>query len=209
MDSSEDDPIRFWDDRYRTGRTPWDFGRAPLDLLQFLSKWNRLGRVLVPGCGSGYEVKTLLAAGNEVVAIDLSAEAVARARAWLAEAAADVVRREDFFEVAFAEGSFGAIYERTFHCALPLSLRPAYFERVRRLLKPGGLLFGYFLYGHEAEPPPYPMAAEEERSAFARHFDLLESRPSQDALPLFAGMERWQVWRLRSPAATARSGAPD
>lgn len=192
-----DRPGSFWDERYRTGKTPWDFGGLPEDLALFLERNPRLGHVLVPGCGSAYEVKALLEVGNEVLGIDLSEEAIRRALDLLGEEHRQVLCQGDFFEMALPEGHFDAIYERTFLCALPPDYRSAYSTRAHKLLKPGGLLFGYFLYGEEPEPPPSPMDPAEEQTAFQEFFDLVVTRPSKDPLPIFEGMERWQVWRRR------------
>jgi SAM-dependent methyltransferase len=192
-----DEAEAFWNECYRSGRTPWDFGGVPADFQSFLVERGKLGRVLVPGCGLAYEVRELLRRGNEALGIDLSNEAVTRAKALLGETGQEAVCQADFFEAPLPEASFGAVYERTFLCALPPALAMKYPKRVRSLLRPGGLLIGYFLYGEEEEPPPYPMPPEEEHTAFQEDFDMLVSRPSSDPLPLFAGMEFWQVWRRR------------
>ena len=47
----------FWEKRFREGVTPWDAGRVPASLEQFLSTEKPGQRVLIPGCGSGYEVR--------------------------------------------------------------------------------------------------------------------------------------------------------
>src|SRR5688572_27008995 len=79
MPSPEDSTKQeFWDTRYSTGRTPWDFGGVPSALRAFLTR-AKPGRVLIPGCGSGYEVQAFHDAGFEVTAIDFSAAAVAQA----------------------------------------------------------------------------------------------------------------------------------
>jgi hypothetical protein len=38
---------------------PWDFGGVPV----FLEKHYGPGRVLIPGCGSGYEIEAFSSAG--------------------------------------------------------------------------------------------------------------------------------------------------
>ena len=49
--------------RYAAGKTPWDFGGVPSALKSFLERSSVRGRVLIPGCGSGYEVQAFHAAG--------------------------------------------------------------------------------------------------------------------------------------------------
>src|SRR6266478_2649711 len=75
----------FWEKRFRESFTPWDAGRVPAALEQFLKTEPRDQRVLIPGCGSGYEVRAFAEAGLETLAIDFAPAAAAlcatRARA--------------------------------------------------------------------------------------------------------------------------------
>ncbi len=189
--------VGFWDDHYRSGTMPWDLGDVPAEVTCFLKEQGRIGSILVPGCGSAYEVKAFRHWGNQAIGIDVSNEAVMRARKIVGKENAGHLRHGDFFHMNFREAPFAAVYERAFHCALPPSLQKNYADRVHALLKPAGLLFGYFLYGFETEPPPYPMLPSKETTAFHPKFELLENRPSSHPLPLFRGLERWQVWRRR------------
>ena len=112
--SSDSSKPGFWDTRYRDGVTPWDAGRVPPRLALWLRSQPRGRRVLVPGCGSGYEVEQFVAHGDDVLGIDFSAAALERARKL-----ALPVRQADFF--ALDEPPFDVVYERTFLCALPRS----------------------------------------------------------------------------------------
>src|SRR5881628_3235649 len=88
VDSTHPD---FWTSRYATGKTPWDFGGVPAAVKSFLSRSSGPGRVLIPGCGSGYEVQPFHDAGYDVTAIDFSPAAVARARRVLGDLAKRVM----------------------------------------------------------------------------------------------------------------------
>ena len=70
----------FWNSRYLKDDTPWDFDGVPADLKEFLKKRGRGAKVLIPGCGSGYEIQAFAEAGYEVTAIDFSPFAVDRAK---------------------------------------------------------------------------------------------------------------------------------
>jgi len=188
-----EDVTEFWDSRYRANRIPWDLGRVPSCLTQYLAAHPTGGDVLIPGCGSGWEIRAFEDAGWHVTAMDLAPTAIALARG-IAQNPSTQILLADFFHAAL--GTFDLIYERTFMTSLPWNLHPAYAKRMARLLKPCGLLIGYFAYGPEDEPPPYPMLESAEQCCLARHFDLLENQPSPDALPLYAD-ERWQIWRAR------------
>src|SRR6266576_2134564 len=78
LDSSR---TQFWVKRWEAGKLPWDLGGIPQDLSAFLTRTNFApARVLIPGCGTGYEVRAFHQAGYDVEAIDFSGPAVAHAR---------------------------------------------------------------------------------------------------------------------------------
>ena len=192
----ETNPCRpdFWDARYASGETPWDFQGVPAALKAFL-KAAPPGSVLIPGCGVGYEVRAFHDAGWRVAAIDFSLAAVQRARSELG-VLAQCVLLGDFFRHDFGGTRFDLIYERTFLCALPPDLWPEYVKRVTQLLYQGAKLAGIFLYGEQTEPPPYPLTTEKARELFGESFSLIKTLPVSDSLPLFAGKELWQEWLL-------------
>lgn len=184
----------FWDVRYTSGETPWDFQGVPAALKAFL-KISQPGSALIPGCGAAYEVRAFHESGWQVTAIDFSAVAVERARSEL-EALASRVVQDDFFTHDFGRRRFDLIYERTFLCALPPRLWPAYVNRMTELLCPNGKLVGIFLYGEESNPPPYPLNPEKAGELFKKKFSVIKSVPVSDSLPIFQGNERWQEWAL-------------
>ena len=182
----------FWDARFAAGKTPWDRHGVPDKLKTYLSR-KRPGRALIPGCGSAYEVTAFHAAHWSVTAIDFSREAVDRARRLLGPLG-KLVACGDFFHQSLDESAFDVIYERTFLCALPPKCWPDYARRMRQLICPGGNLVGFFLYGDEPEPPPYPLTAAKAGKLFGDAFNLTQDEPVSDSLPVFAGKERWQEW---------------
>jgi SAM-dependent methyltransferase len=187
----------FWEPRYQAERMPWDFGGVPRALSDFLRHQRPAGRVLVPGCGSGYEVALLAQHGWDVTAIDFSPTAVERARASVGPALAERIVLGDFFAYPFSHGSFQAAYERTFLCALPPAQWPLLAARLAALLAPGALLFGFYFFGAKEDGPPFGCEAGEDERLFGGDFELLTNEPVSDSLPLFAGRERWQVRRRR------------
>ena len=100
----------------------------------------------------------------------------------------------DFFSYDFGPRRFDVIYERTFLCSLPPQLWKNYFNRVAQLLRPKGKLAGFFLYGEETDPPPYPLTEACAKDLFAGRFELIQSDAVADSLPIFSGMEKWQEW---------------
>ncbi len=194
----------FWDDRFNAQFTPWDVGGVPRAFARWLAqrRMPAAARLLIPGCGSAYEAALADAAGYEVLALDFSEAAIARARAVLSPALADrVLRQGDFF--TFAARPFDYVYERAFLAALPPSQWPRWARRMAQLLRQDGRLFGFFFVdAAAAEPrrgPPFPITAAELDALlgvdFAREDD--DAVPADESLPVFAGRERWQVWRRR------------
>lgn len=201
----------FWDHRFRNGSTPWDAGEAPLALREFAERLEagqfadhgrqraRLGqrtRVLVPGCGSAWDAAFLASRGWETTALDFSAAAVAAARATLGDAWQGSLLCGDFF--AFApESTFDLIYERAFLCALPRHLWSDYARRMAELLRPGGLLAGFFFFSDEVRGPPFGIVPQQLHGLLEAAFSCLEDLAVPESLPIFAGREHWQVWQRR------------
>jgi SAM-dependent methyltransferase len=185
----------FWEKRFREGVTPWDAGKIPAALEQFLKTEPRGRRVLIPGCGSGYEGRAFAEAGFETLAIDFAPAAVERAQRILGPIA-HLVRLEDFFEFDF-ERPFDLVYERAFLCALPRRLWPRYAPRVSQLLRPEGRLAGFFYFDDGERGPPFGLKVGELETLLGDRFERSADAEVGDSIPIFAGKERWQIWSRR------------
>ena len=186
----------FWEKRFRENFTPWDAGRVPRDLARFLGAEPRGRRVLIPGCGSGYEVRAFAEAGHEVLAVDFAPAAVERARSVLGPLA-DRVRLADFFEADLGT-PYDIVYERAFLCSLPRALRPRYAARVAELLGPRGSIAGFFFFEDGERGPPFGLRSGELEQLLSGRFEQTEDKAVDDSIPIFAGKERWKIWTLRS-----------
>jgi SAM-dependent methyltransferase len=179
----------FWDTRFRERVTPWDAGGAPPKLARWLKGRPRMS-VLVPGCGTGYEVRLFAEQGHDVLGIDFSDAALDAARALGLQ-----VRKADFF--ALSEGPFDLVYERAFLCALPRPRWPDWARRMAELVRPGGELAGFFYMNDNERGPPFGTdRATLERlrgGAFALAED--EAVAPGESIPVFQGREIWQVWK--------------
>ncbi|MEI6303371.1 MAG: methyltransferase [Betaproteobacteria bacterium] len=183
----------FWERRFREGTTPWDAGRTPARLEQFLAT-EKPGRVLIPGCGSGYEIRAFFNAGWDVLAIDFAPAAIERARIELRDLP-DCLLQADFFN--FAAPPVDLLYERAFLCALPRHLWIDYAGRMEALLQPGGRIAGFYFFSDELRGPPFGLAAGQLSSLLETGFTCGVDEAVEDSLPVFAGRERWQVWTRR------------
>ena len=193
QDASQPD---FWEKRFRENFTPWDAGRVPSNLARFLDSEPRGRRVLVPGCGSGYEVRAFAEAGHEVLAVDFAPAAVERAQRILGSLS-DRVRLADFFQADLG-APYDLVYERAFLCSLPRPLRPRYAARVRELLVPRGRIAGFFFFEDGERGPPFGLKSGELELLLSARFEQTEDREVRDSIPIFAGKERWKIWTLRS-----------
>lgn len=184
----------FWELRYREGFVPWDAGAVPQRLREFVARERAPGRVLVPGCGSGYEVRFFAEHAWEVEGIDFSAAAIEAARPVLGPHAGRV-RLADFFATGL-EGPYALIYERAFLCALPPSRWQDWARRAAELLAPAGRIAGFFYFDADAQRgPPFALRSQSELDALlASAFERVEDLDAPDSIPVFAGKERWQVW---------------
>ena len=197
MSTEESDSSRtqFWVKRWEAGKLPWDLGGIPQDLSAFLTRTHFApARVLIPGCGTGYEVRAFHQAGFDVTAVDFSGPAVAHAREVLGPLGEKVIQG-NFFKHDFGAARYGLIYERGFLCSLPPERWPDYAARMAELLLPGGRLVGLFLYGNEPEPPPYPLTRETAAKLFGSSFRLLNDvHVESKSVPVYQGMENWEEW---------------
>jgi SAM-dependent methyltransferase len=185
----------FWDERFADRFTPWDQGDVPQALRKFAAAADKPMTVLIPGCGSGREVGFLSDLGWDVTAIDFSPAAVAAAKAQLGSWA-ERVQRADFF--SFVPQRVPAlIYERAFLCALPRVRWPEIAARWAALLRPGGLIAGFFYFDDAPKGPPFGAAPGEIDDLLNPCFEKIEDAAVADSVPVFAGKERWQVWRRR------------
>lgn len=186
----------FWDARYREQFIPWDAGGVPAALVRFLDAAQAPLRVLIPGCGSGYEARAFAERGHDVLAIDFSERALDRARAVLGDWSR-LLRFADFFADDLG-APFDLIYERAFLAALPRAHWAHWSERTAGLLRPDGRLAGFFFWRDDERGPPFGLKPGDLEGLLSGAFERVEDAPVDDSIPVFAGRERWQVWRRRS-----------
>ena len=183
-----------WSQRYARKDTPWEKGRAHPALVEYVSGNPLAGRILVPGCGTGHDVRAVAAPGNRPLGVDIAGEAIAAARAF-PRVAAEEYRRGDF--LAQREGdaaAFDWVVEHTCFCAIDPNMRQTYVDVVEHVLKPGGgrLLAIFYLDPGSEEGPPFGVAKSELDALFSR-FDLMEER---EKLPTYPGREGLEILRV-------------
>ncbi|KAI9218239.1 S-adenosyl-L-methionine-dependent methyltransferase [Blastocladiella britannica] len=186
--------------------TPWDKGEIAPALASLLAQ-SRIpnGRVLVPGCGRGCDVLALGTPDRKAYGIDISPTAHPNPQAKFVLA--------DFFAFTNADlepstGSatsgvpqFDALYDYTFMCALPPSMRSDWAARVAALVRPGGTLVT-LMYPIDAsrpldEGPPFPVNPDVYRGLLADKFEEVEVSKCE-SFAARKGLEMVGVWTRRS-----------
>lgn len=196
-DFASRDPLSpgFWDERFEKAFTPWERGGVPQGLRDFVARTPRPMSTLIPGCGSGRELAFLMDAGWDATAIDFSPAAVQLARQAVGQWAGRVVEA-DFFAYA-PPRVLDLVYEQAFLCAMPPAMWPRIAARWAELLPAGGLLAGFFFFGESPKGPPFGIARAALDELLLPHFECIEDSEVVDSIPVFAGKERWMVWRRR------------
>ncbi|WP_119153819.1 SAM-dependent methyltransferase [Caldimonas tepidiphila] len=137
----------FWQQRFESRQTPWDRSAPGPQIAAWLADGTlQPGQnVLVPGCGSGWDVLALARAGLRVTGLDYAAAAVEIARERLAaEGLAVPVRLADVLDWEPAD-PVDAVYEQTCLCALHPDEWTTYAAQLHRWLRPGGRLLALFM----------------------------------------------------------------
>ncbi|MFQ3224556.1 MAG: SAM-dependent methyltransferase [Lentimonas sp.] len=169
--------VKDWNAAYEKGDMPWDKGEAAPPLRAFLKRAPIAGRVLVPGCGLGHDVRLLAKQGASTVGLEIAKNAVRRAQAIPANRAASF-EVGDFLNLSDRyHGQFDFVVEHTCLCALDRELRGAYARSVGQALKPGGLYLAIFyrvVKGYSGDGPPHPITAEEIEALFGADFEMIE-----------------------------------
>jgi SAM-dependent methyltransferase len=137
MGSSLQNPIRFEDHEMSTlsnegpeYRMALEFNRSLLrELVRYLDPQPG-DRILDIGCSRGFYVRALAEYGSDVVGVDISDDALARA-------VTDRVERGDATRLRFETGTFDKVF--SLHTVEHVPDSAAFVNEVARVLKPGGM----------------------------------------------------------------------
>ena len=187
-----------WESRYTAGDTPWDKGEAHPALVRWLTFQPLTGRILVPGCGSGHDVRAIAKASSdaEVTGLDIAPTASLTAVSHPGCGRETYLTGDFLRGGSFPQGSFEWIFEHTCFCAIPPFRRDDYARSCGHLLPRGGHLLAIFYTNPShggGNEPPHGCSEEELERLFGSQFHLaLEER----TLPTFEGREEREILRL-------------
>jgi|ERR1041384_4939886 SAM-dependent methyltransferase len=187
-----------WEERYRIKDTPWEKGAPSPGLEDFLAARAELprGNVLVPGCGTGHDVRAWARHGFRGVGLDLARSAVGAAQTKTEEGLSATFHLGDFLTDNPPE-LFDWVFEHTCFCAINPARRDDYVQAVLRWLKPGGHYLAVNYLIEDTDGPPFGTTREEVVMRFSPHFELRQDWVPR-SYPNRTGLERMFWWRRRS-----------
>lgn len=179
-----------WESRYRNGDTPWCKGRPHPMLSPMIDRLLPAvfaGRVLVPGCGRGWDLAAIATArpAATVIGIDVSQAALNDVAGHVRDHPRIELVFGDFLDAAWLNGAVGKVdflWEHTCFCAIDPSTRTDYVASAAAVLKPGALLAGVFFVDldDEGHGPPWNCPQPQLESHFSASFDVEHCELARD-----------------------------
>ncbi|XP_020248249.1 probable thiol methyltransferase 2 [Asparagus officinalis] len=189
-----------WEKSWEKGVTPWDLGQ-PTPVVLHLLETGTLpkGRILVPGCGTGYDVVAMASPDRHVLGLDISSTAVKKANEWsssLPNANYFNFLAADFFTWQPME-LFDMVFEYTFFPAIDPCMRPSWAKKMADILKPDGELITliYLIDNRESGPPFSNSLADYEEVLKPMGFTALSIQDNDLAVGPRRGKEKLGRWK--------------
>jgi cyclopropane fatty-acyl-phospholipid synthase-like methyltransferase len=176
------DQLNLFVQRYDAQDTPWDTGITPPEIVRIVQELVP-GTALDLGCGTGTTMRCLLEHGWQVDGVDFVPQAVAQARAKLADFPAarfsvhchDVTRLN---EIGSLRSPYDLVIDIGCGHGIPVDQAGQYAHDVAVLMRPGGT---WMLYAHQpSEERAFGWTPEDVRRIFSADFELTWEVLSQD-----------------------------
>jgi len=159
---------------YRTGRTPWDTGVTPPEVVELIEGPSSVppARALDLGCGTGTNVRYLAEHGWDATGVDAVPAAIGRATAKLGGVSNARVVFGDVTELARLDlaGPFDLVLDIGCFHSIARRRRPAYAAGVASLTGAGSRLF-IFAFARGTAFLPLGVTASEIATRFAPWFE--------------------------------------
>jgi len=197
-----------WEKAWQEGATPWAPVRVKPPLEYILQREDlglpKCGKALVPGCGRGDDVVILARLGFDALGIDSSPTAIKTAEGFVASLPDKNVRmrlnRENFFTWVPQE-RFQFIYDYTFFCAIPPSLRVGWGESMKRVIAPGGFLatLVFPIDGDRKDGPPFSVSVDLYRTVLKEpDWELVLDEVPPELAEHQVGLTRIALWKSKN-----------
>jgi len=187
----------YWENRYQTKDMPWEKGEASPGLVDFLATHPNLtrGKVCIPGCGTGHDVREWAKAGFDAYGFDLAPSAIQLSTERTKAAGLKATFQLGNFLQDEPPFQFDWLFEHTLFCAIDLADRDSYVRALLRWLKPGGQYLAVNYLIPDTAGPPFGTTRDEVWQRFSPHFDLAEewvprSYPNRTGLELMLSWKR-------------------
>ena len=188
----------YWENRYQSKDMPWEKGEASPGLVDFLAANPKLhrGKVCVPGCGTGHDVREWARAGFDVFGFDIAPSAIQLANERTKAAGLSATFQLANFLHDEPPFQFDWLFEHTLFCAIVPSERDDYDRAVLRWLKPRGEFLAVNYLIPDKEGPPFGTTRDELWRRYSPHFELLKEWVPR-SYPNRTGLELMLWWRRR------------
>lgn len=164
------DEKKYWENRYQTNDVPWNVGGITTPLAQYICQIKDKNiKILLPGAGMAYELDFLWQLGfRNVFVLDFAPSTHLAILQRLPHFPKQQLIAEDFFNY---QNKFDLIIEQTFFCAIPVSKRYYYVQKMHDLLCKNGKLVGLlFQFNQKESQPPYGGHIDEYTMLFQHYF---------------------------------------
>lgn len=149
---------RYWSQIYESEPNPgWNLGDAAEALKDMLPRLKiSRSRILVLGCGEGHDAAFFAQAGHVVTAVDISPQAIERAKKNYGHLENLHFVEADLFKLPRDfDQAFDVVFEHTCYCAINPAKRQDLVKVWNRVLVNGGHLMGVFFAFEKRQGPPY------------------------------------------------------
>lgn len=190
---SEVNDSAYWEKRYREEATGWDIGAISEPLKAYIDQLeNKALKILIPGCGTGYEAMYLLEHDfTQVHVLDFAASALTELNK-RTDNPNLYIHQADIFDFT---GSFDLIIEQTLFCAIDPARRGEYIAKMSELLSENGKYVG-LLFNREFEvSPPFGGSREEYEAFFATNFTSYQMEDCYNSITARQGSELFFIAR--------------
>jgi methyl halide transferase len=184
----------YWENRYQTNDFGWDCGEITQPIKAYIDQIeNKNIKILIPGCGNGYEFEYLIHNHfkNSFV-LDYAKTPLENLKSRIENYSKEHFIQSDFFE---HRGHYDLILEQTFFCALDPDLRKDYVKKMHELLHKNGKLVGLlFQFPISAKGPPFGGSKEEYIKLFTSYFTIQKIETAYNSIKPREGNELFFIF---------------
>ena len=174
--------------------------RTPTPVFEDLLSAGKLikpGKILISGCGKGYDAVLAAKKGYDVYAVDFAQEAIKLTRRMAEQENVKLnLIHEDVFNLErLYKNYFEYVYDYVTYCSVIPERRKEYAEKISALLKPGGKLIALLFPVEEREGgPPFAVNVSEFYDLFSDHLTLRFSSKKINSIKPRKGREVLQIY---------------